>query len=136
MLVTINVNVAGSPEQERLASIERLLTEILYNQRRQAQESGNMSEQLVRLQAEVEENTEVIGSAVTLIGGLAQQIRDLQDDPAALAALADQLDAQTASLAAAVAANTTQPAEPEPLDEPAELNDPPPAEPEGDTATA
>ncbi len=65
-----------------------------------------MSEQLDRLTTEVTENADVIASAVTLINGLSQQIRDLQNDPAALAALADKLDAQSNDLAAAVTANT------------------------------
>ena len=67
-----------------------------------------MSEQLDRLTTEVAENSDVIGSAVTLLGNLSQQIRDLKDDPAALDALADDLDAQSNALAAAVAANTPQ----------------------------
>jgi len=60
---------------------------------------------LSTLQAEVNENSDVVQSAVTLIGGLAQQLRDAiaANDPAAIQALADQLDAQTNSLAEAVA---------------------------------
>jgi hypothetical protein len=50
-----------------------------------------------------------VDSAVTLITGLAQQIRDLQNDPVALAALANSLDAKANELAAAVAANTPTP---------------------------
>lgn len=65
-----------------------------------------MSEELDRLSTEVAENGAVIDSAVALINGLAQQIRDLKDDPAALAALADSLDAKSNELANAVAANT------------------------------
>lgn len=61
---------------------------------------------LDQIRAEVEENGSVTQSAITLIGGLAQQIRDLSTDPAALQALADQLDSQNSALAAAVAANT------------------------------
>lgn len=64
---------------------------------------------LTALTAEVTENGDVIESAVLLLGSLAQQVRDLSTDPAALQALADQLDAQSGELAAAVAANTAPP---------------------------
>ena len=63
-------------------------------------------EALDALKEKVEANGEVSQSAVTLIQGLAQQIRDAADDPAELEALANQLDAQSKSLGEAVAANT------------------------------
>lgn len=72
----------------------------------------NMSDALDRLTTEVAETRSAVDSAVTLISGLAEQIRDLKDDPAALEALADDLDAQQADIAAAVAANSEPPAEP------------------------
>jgi uncharacterized coiled-coil protein SlyX len=65
-----------------------------------------MSEALDRLTAEVAETHDAVDSAVALIAGLAQQIRDLSTDPAALNALADELDAQQAEIAAAVSENT------------------------------
>ncbi len=74
-----------------------------------------MSQALDRLKTEVQESTAVAKSAVQLISGLSAQIRDLKDDPAALEALADELDASQQELAAAIAANTT--AEDEPADE-------------------
>jgi hypothetical protein len=70
---------------------------------------NDMSAELDRLTAEVSETHSAVDSAVTLIAGLAQQIRDLSTDPAALNALADDLDAQQAAIAAAVAANTPTP---------------------------
>lgn len=70
---------------------------------------ATMSAELDRLTTEVTETATVIDSAIVLIGGLAQQIRDLQNDPAALSALADSLDAKQAELAAAVAAGTPTP---------------------------
>lgn len=69
-----------------------------------------MSAELTTLTQEVAEMGTVVDSAITLINGLAQQIRDLKDDPAALAALAASLDEKAGALSAAVAANT--PAEP------------------------
>lgn len=65
-----------------------------------------MSAELVALQAEVAETAGVVDSAVVLINGLAAQIVELKDDPAALVALAAELSTKTDQLAAAVAANT------------------------------
>jgi hypothetical protein len=59
-----------------------------------------------RLTSEVAESTTVMASAVTLINGLAQQLRDAANDPAAITALADTLDTNANALAAAVSANT------------------------------
>jgi hypothetical protein len=57
----------------------------------------------------------VIDSAIALIAGLAQQIRDAADEPAKLNALADELDAKANVLAAAVQANTPQTADQVPV---------------------
>lgn len=67
---------------------------------------------LDQLTADVQADKDAVNSAITLINGLAQQIKDAGTDPAALKALTDQLEANTSSLAAAVTANTTPPAEP------------------------
>lgn len=70
-----------------------------------------------RLRAEVTESATIGASVVTLVNGLSDQIRLLANDPVALAALADELDATNALVAAAVAANT--PAVPAPtVDDP------------------
>jgi prefoldin subunit 5 len=58
---------------------------------------------LSRLTQEVAETTEVAQSAITFIAGLSEQIRELSTDPAALEALADELDATQANIAAAIA---------------------------------
>jgi uncharacterized protein (DUF3084 family) len=76
-------------------------------------ELPRMSQALDRIREEVTEAKTVATSAVQLLTSLAEQIRDLKDDPAALEALADELDQSNADLAAAVAANTTAEAEPE-----------------------
>ena len=68
-----------------------------------------------RLKTAVERNATVTGSAVTLIQGLAQQIRDAVDDPAELQALASSIETQAQGLADAITANTpTPPADPLP----------------------
>lgn len=70
------------------------------------EELKTMSAALDRLTTEVSETRGAVNSAVTLIQGLAQQIRDLKEDPVALEALANDLDQQQTEIAAAVAANT------------------------------
>lgn len=65
-----------------------------------------VSEALSRLTREVSESNSIATSAVALIAGLAQQIRDAIGDDDELEALADSLDASQSELAAAIAANT------------------------------
>lgn len=55
------------------------------------------------LTADVAAETTAIKSAITLINGLIQQIKDAGTDPVALKALTDQMEANTSSLSAAVA---------------------------------
>jgi hypothetical protein len=69
-------------------------------------EAAIMSDELATLTQEVTETGDAIQSAITLINGLAEQIRDNATDPVALRALAAELDTQSDSLAAAVVANT------------------------------
>jgi hypothetical protein len=68
--------------------------------------------------AAVEAETEVTSSAITLLNQLADQVRSLSTDPAAIAALADQINSQADALAAAVSANTPAPPEEPPAEEP------------------
>lgn len=65
-----------------------------------------MSAALDRITQEVAETKTAVDSVLTLVSGMAQQIRDLKDDPAALELLANDLDAKQAEIAAAVSANT------------------------------
>lgn len=65
-----------------------------------------MSDALTRLRGSVAALTNVSASAIALIGGLAQAIRDNAEDPAALNELADQIDADASGLAASVTENT------------------------------
>jgi len=61
-----------------------------------------------KLHADVSANTDAVQSAVTLLGGLKAQLDAAiaSGDPAQLQALSDQLESNTQTLAAAVAANT------------------------------
>ena len=74
-----------------------------------ANQGAIMAGELQRLQLEVSEMAGVVDSAIVLINGLAQQIRDLAGDPVALNAMADELDAKASALGSAVAANTPTP---------------------------
>ncbi len=66
----------------------------------------DMAGQLDALTREVAESRTVTESAVTLLGELSTKIEQLKNDPVALQALADELDAQQTKLAAAISANT------------------------------
>jgi chromosome segregation ATPase len=86
-------------EPDRLLTIEAMVAQLLTK-------GELMSAALDKLTAKVTETTSVMQSAVTLIAGLADQIRQLKDEPVKLEALAAELDTKRAELAAAVSANT------------------------------
>jgi hypothetical protein len=85
-----------------------------------------------RIKSSVQQLTDVNHSAITLLGDLAARVRALQADPAALTALADEIDQRKAELAQAVLTNT--PAAPTPPAPPAPPAPPTPAA--GSTAAA
>jgi hypothetical protein len=62
----------------------------------------------------VQNNRDVIQSAIVLINGIADRVKAAQSDPGALQALADELSSQDADLARAVAANTPAQSAPAP----------------------
>lgn len=69
-------------------------------------ELRKMSAAMDRVKTEVSELKTVNAGVIALVSGLAQQIRDNATDEAALTAIADELDAESTALAAAVAVNT------------------------------
>lgn len=71
---------------------------------------------LEELETEVKENSDVIDSAVTLIKGLAQLVKDAGTDPVKLRNLVTLLDTKAKELAQVVVENT--PAAEEPPQEP------------------
>jgi ABC-type transporter Mla subunit MlaD len=78
----------------------------------QREEMIKMSKELDDLTSQVQKNTDVEASAVTLIQGLAAQIAAQANDPAAIKALTAKLSGSADALAAAIVANTpaaTQP---------------------------
>jgi hypothetical protein len=89
-------HTVASPEEVTLVSLVKQLIKRI----------DNMSVELEQLSAEVAANTAVDQSAIALLNGLSAQIMALKDDPVKLAALAAELNASSAALAAAVAANT------------------------------
>ncbi len=67
--------------------------------------SGSQNQALQALQQQVASSDQVMQSAVTLIQGLADQIKAAGTDPAALQALTTALQQNADALASAVAAN-------------------------------
>lgn len=74
---------------------------------------------LDELVTEVEENKTVVASAVTLLQGLSEALKDAGTDPVKLKALSTQLSNQTDALSAAVVANTPSQDDP-PVEPPVE----------------
>lgn len=63
-------------------------------------------EDIDRIKASLANETTVIAGVSALLTDLSQRVREGADDPDALRAIADELDANNASLAKAVADNT------------------------------
>lgn len=99
--IHIHVNFNGM--EDRLDRIHHALRHIL--EAIQTTGADTMAD-LTRLTAEVTETSTAVDSAVVLLEQLAELIRQNSTDPAALDALADQLDSEGNRLAAAVVANT------------------------------
>lgn len=74
----------------------------------------SMEQVIEQLRAEVERNSSVDTSAITLLQSLADKIEQLQNSPTELQALVESLRAQSDTLAAAVVANTPADGEEEP----------------------
>lgn len=107
LALNINLNIPFGHEQfhELSAKLDTIIERI-----------AEMSQNLDQIKAAVAQNTTVIGSAITLINGFAGKLQaaiDAGANPADLQAMVDELNAEDAALAAAVAANTeTAPSEP------------------------
>jgi hypothetical protein len=67
---------------------------------------GAIMKKLDELEKQVKSNTDAEQSAIVLLGGLAQLLRDAGTDPMKLAELTASLETSRSSLAAAVLANT------------------------------
>lgn len=84
---------------ERMDRLEELLKQLLEGNKK-------IMADLTQLTADVAQLESVDESAITLIAGLAQQIKDAGTDPVALKALTDRMEAESTKLAGAVTANT------------------------------
>jgi ABC-type transporter Mla subunit MlaD len=89
--------------ERKLDEVLRLLNALKSTQTRQGKK---LMADLSRITATVAANGTVIGSAVTLIEQIAEALRNAGSDQGAIDALAADLEAQAAALAAAVTANT------------------------------
>ena len=95
---------------------ERSLVRIIDRLTRLLQGEQSIMANLDELTAAVTRNNDVGDSAVTLLNGLAEQLRAAANDPTAIAALSASLTAQADEMAAAIVANTTAAVEPAPVE--------------------
>jgi len=89
--------------REQLDRIELAITKL-------KSEETEMAATLDDLVLEVQEVKTVNASAITLINGIAAQLKAAQGDPTKIAAIIADLKGSATDLAAAVTANTTTPA--------------------------
>lgn len=71
-----------------------------------------MQEQIDHLKESVARHTSIVSGILALITGLANKLREAADDPDEVQSLADEIDAQSDSLAAAIVLNTPSADEP------------------------
>lgn len=91
-----------NPLARLFSTLDRIETALADSSRREI----SMANALDHISASVAATKTLDASILKLVSGLAQQIREKSGDPVALEALANDLDAQNATLAAAVVANT------------------------------
>lgn len=107
LVITLKVELGP----ETLRAFDRVAWAIEALANLQRTEGTELMKTLADLQADVAANTGVTASAVTLISGIAAQLKNLSAagtpvDPAEIDALATQLEQNSANLSAAVVANT------------------------------
>ena len=87
-------------------SVDRKLEQIINHLYRIEFKENVMAQELDNLTQQVQQDTDVESSAITLLQGLSQQIASLKQDPQAIQRLADKLQQSSAQLASAITANT------------------------------
>jgi septal ring factor EnvC (AmiA/AmiB activator) len=91
---------------ERLERIETDLARLVKVIGQPKKEGETLMADLSAITAAVTKNGDAVSSAVTLLQSLSAQLSAVATDPAAVQALADQINAEASNLANAVVANT------------------------------
>ena len=92
--------------QEDLTEVLNKLDEIIIALKNVQKKENEEMADLTALTAQVKANTDAEASAIVLLNGLSDQLKAVANDPAAVAALADQLKTSSDKLAAAIVADT------------------------------
>lgn len=123
MIRTFTAVFGGGADAKTLRELSSKLDRVLANQHRQEGDMGQFEEHVANLRAEVEQTRGLMASAVKLIKGIPDIVRQavaaaMEQNPGAdlsvLDSLASDLDASGAELAAALQANDTTPTPSEP----------------------
>lgn len=128
MDTTFRIDVHHYIHHDEPSQPDPRVDEMLQILRRLDQQEQSIMTDLISLSAAVAQSRTVQDSAISLINQIADALADAKTDPAAIQALADQLNAQAASLAAAVTENTPAAEEQPPVDE-TPVDEPPVDEP-------
>lgn len=97
--------------RKQIPEVEVLLRALISKQNLMLSKLERIMATMEDLKAAVARNTSAENSVIELLKGISQQLKDAQaaNDPAAVQAVIDQIDANTAAAAAAVVANTPTP---------------------------
>lgn len=106
MNINFHVYHYGSDNDETIKDILKIVLDNQLQIKSILKNQTIMNEELVKLETEVGELTTVVDSAIALIEGISQQIKDAGIDKAKLTELTNSLDSQANKLAAKVAENT------------------------------
>lgn len=96
---TVVLNIGSATVDAQITEILKLLRQIL-------KKEALVALDLSTITADIQSNSDAVDSAVELLTTLASEIAANANDPAAISALAAQLEAKTQALADAVVANT------------------------------
>ena len=99
----MNVNVKFQIEHSISKDLERFITNLF---KASNQGETDMAADLTKIKTEVEGLTDVVDSVVTMLTGLAEEVRNAGASQASLDQLASAIESQKQELADAVAANT------------------------------
>jgi chromosome segregation ATPase len=106
--ITHHLDIRTTDDPEAMKKLDEILRRLGLIEKSIKQGDEALMADLSALEREVQENSDAVASATSLMEGLSEQLRQAAGDPAAIQALADELDANTQALAEAVVANTPQ----------------------------